>query len=438
MDQKINQVINQALDMVKPTNGVQKIKQEILKIAEETVESKVRCLLVGSVARGTWLRGKYDVDLFMAFPEDVPLTELEEVGLELAKKIGEKLAKRWGGKVVERYADHPYIKVLFNEFEVDIVPCYDVKDPSNIRSPVDRTPHHNEYVMRYIKGKEDEVRLLKQFLIGAGLYGSELKRMGYSGYLCELLIIYYGSFIECIKAMAKWRRGIVIDIEKHGTKKHRDPLVVVDPVDPKRNVASALSLDNFAKSIHHARQFLKNPSIKFFIEKDEMPELDFSRGTQYIEIEFAKPDISDDILYPQIYKAMDSFERLLTSEGFRTYSKKVCEKDGFVGILFELEVFELPKVRKHIGPPVDERAHAERFYEKYSHNAHTLSDVYIEKGRYCIDLRRKYTKAHKLLIERMRECSLGKHLKEYLPENAKVLVGKDIIEKGKVFRQVNP
>jgi len=346
-----------------------------LRIAEDVIgfdvkDKKVRCLLVGSVARGTWLKGRYDIDLFIAFPEEVSLDELESVGLSLARKIGERIADVWEGRVVERYADHPYIRVVFNTFEVDIVPCYDVKDPSNIRSPVDRTPHHNEYVVRHIAGREDDVRLLKQFLRGAGLYGSELKRMGYSGYLCELLIIYYGSFIECIKAMARWKRGVVIDIEKHGTKKHRDPLVVVDPVDPKRNVASALSLDNFAKSIHYARQFLKNPNIEFFTEKDEMLELDFSRGTQYVAIEFRKPDISDDILYPQIYKAMDSLERLLISGGFRTYSKKVCENKDVVSILFELEVFELPRVKKHIGPPVDEIVHAERFYEKYSRDPH--------------------------------------------------------------------
>ena len=214
----------------------------------------------------------------------------------------------------------------FSKNEVDIVPCYDVTEPTSIKSSVDRSPHHNIYIQQKISGLEGEIRLLKQFLRAQGLYGSESKVGGYSGYLCEVLILHYTSFIKCVKEMSKWRRGVIIDIEGHGDKNYlksvypSDPLIVVDPVDPQRNVASALTLDNFARSIHFARRFIQSPSIDYFIEKTHTPTIRKGRGTYPIAIEFTKPDISDDIIYPQIFKAMNSLENLIISEGFRCFS----------------------------------------------------------------------------------------------------------------------
>jgi len=40
---------------------------------------------------------------------------------------------------------------------------------------------------------------LKQFMKGIGVYGSELRRRGFSGYLTELLVINYGSFLGVLK-----------------------------------------------------------------------------------------------------------------------------------------------------------------------------------------------------------------------------------------------
>ena len=94
-----------------------------------------------------------------------------------------------------RYAEHPYVHGIVKGVEVDVVPCYRLKDASRIKSAVDRTPFHHEWLKDRIKGKENEVRLLKGFLKANGLYGAEYKVRGFSGYLCELLIMFYGSFV---------------------------------------------------------------------------------------------------------------------------------------------------------------------------------------------------------------------------------------------------
>ena len=45
----------------------------------------------------------------------------------------------------------------------------------------------------------DEVVLLKKFMESVGTYGSEFKVGGFSGYLCEMLILQYGNFMETLK-----------------------------------------------------------------------------------------------------------------------------------------------------------------------------------------------------------------------------------------------
>lgn len=442
-DEQFLQIKKQVLRRIKPPEDeverVSALADSLITICEECAKElglRVTCTLVGSVARGTWLKEDHDFDMFILFPPSTSWEELEELGLEIGRRAAHRFASMYKGsaKVIERYADHPYIQLVFEDGEVDFVPAYYIDDASRIISAVDRTPHHTRYVLSHIAGKEDEVRLLKQFFKAAGIYGSELKRRGYSGYLCELLVIHYGSFLECIKAMANWRRGTVIDIEKHSTKKHDEPLVVVDPVDPKRNVAAALSLDNFARSIHCARAFLSSPSISFFEIEEEEPSIDPRRKMGLLALEFSRPELVDDVLYPQIYHAMDSVASLLEREGFRVYSKRVGERGEYTCMLFELEVWELPPIKKHMGPPVDLKDHAEKFLARYRDNPRACSEVYIENGKYCVDLRREHQRADALLAARLRECSLGKHLKKVLTERAVVLFGEDVVRRGRVFR----
>ncbi len=73
---------------------------------------------------------------------------------------------------------------------------------------------------------------------GCGVYGSELKTQGFSGYLTELLIIHYGSFENTVKEACFWKPGEKIDLMQHSKIKYDEPLVMVDPTDPKRNVAA--------------------------------------------------------------------------------------------------------------------------------------------------------------------------------------------------------
>ena len=40
---------------------------------------------------------------------------------------------------------------------------------------------------------------------GVGVYGAEIRVGGFSGYLCELLTLSFGSFTDILKAVSDWK-----------------------------------------------------------------------------------------------------------------------------------------------------------------------------------------------------------------------------------------
>ncbi|MHC1573882.1 MAG: CCA tRNA nucleotidyltransferase [Candidatus Syntropharchaeales archaeon] len=400
------------------------IMKKVHDAAEELSIDIEDVMLVGSAARGTWVSGEHDVDLFMLFEPPQMRAELELNGIEVGKRVVSKdySDEEFNCIAYEKeYAEHPYIKAVFGDaagsrYAVDIVPCFAVQDPSRIESAVDRTPFHNRYILSKIKGLEDEVLLLKQFMRGIGVYGSELRLQGFSGYLTELLIINYGSFLDVLKeASISWKKGMIIDIESHGNYADNDPLIAIDPVDPMRNVAAALSIDNFARFIDGAARFLDDPSIDFFfppqvegICSDEFCSILTERGTRMLFVVFDAPPLVEDILFPQLRRSAEAAVELLQREGFSIHREAIWAEKEHAVILLELEVSELPRIKKHIGPPVWNHKHASKFRSKYQD---ARFGIYIEDGRYVVDIERRYTYAGDFLDAKLRETSLGKNLK---------------------------
>ena len=187
--QEISTLTKQILEKITPTKQdrakVDAITRELeLKVSiackNEGVPAIVR--VEGSVAKDTWLRENPDIDIFMRLPTSIPRKHLGDVALRIAKKAAGSYQQ------TERFAEHPYLQLIVEDYRVDIVPCYDAK-PGEWQSATDRTPYHTDYIKKNLnKEMLDEVRLLKKFMQGTGVYGAEIKVGGFSGYLCELLI----------------------------------------------------------------------------------------------------------------------------------------------------------------------------------------------------------------------------------------------------------
>ncbi|MFB6155741.1 MAG: CCA tRNA nucleotidyltransferase [Haloferacaceae archaeon] len=392
-------------------------------LADIGVEADV--LQVGSTARGTWLAGDRDIDLFVRFPTDLDREKLERYGLEVG------YAALPDGH--EEYAEHPYVKGEYEGFEVDLVPCYDVDDAADIRSAVDRTPFHNAYLRERLDADlAADARLFKAFLKGVGAYGSDLRTRGFSGYLTELLVVEYGGFEAVVEAAADWHPPVRLDPAGHGEDEFEDPLVVVDPTDPNRNVAAVLSAENVARLQHYARDLLSDPREELFEPVSRTPlsveaarEHLSRRGTTPVAVVFDAPDLVDDQLYPQLRRSLHGIADELDRRGF-TSIRSATFADGRAVLLVELEVADLPAVERHDGPPVHVREHASQFFETYED-----ADVYgpfVDGDRYVVERERGFTSAVELLRDdAVFDVALGAHVERVMADDGyDVLVGAEV------------
>ena len=86
-----------------------------------------------------------------------------------------------------------------------------------------------------------------------------------------------------------------------------------------------------------------------------------ARGTMLILLEFAAPDVVEDVLYPQLRKAEESIKALLERNGFSLLRSDVSTYRDRAVMLFEMEVWQLSKACRRIGPPVWQADHLSRF-----------------------------------------------------------------------------
>ncbi len=386
-------------------------------IADLPVEADV--VQVGSTARGTWVAGDRDIDLFVRFPADLDRTELEEYGLAVGHAVlpdGH-----------EEYAEHPYVKGVYDGFDVDLVPCHDVDTAGDLVSAVDRTPFHDAYLTERLDDDlAADVVLAKAFLKGIGAYGSDLRTEGFSGYLTELLVAELGGFVPLVESARSWHPPVEFDPEGHAERTFDDALVVVDPTDPTRNVAAVLSAANLARFQHYARDLLATPREELFHPSEPDP-LDATEVRDHLDrreavpvaVVLDAPDIVDDQLWPQLRRSLDGIVRGLDDHGFDVLRAQAMVNDAHddpggdrvdgeppaeaatgsrrngperAALYAEVETATRPAVTRHEGPPVAVRKHAASFYESYADDVDP--DTYgpfIDGDRYVVEREREFT-----------------------------------------------
>ncbi|WP_053948868.1 CCA tRNA nucleotidyltransferase [Halolamina sediminis] len=407
---------------------------------------------VGSSARSTWLAGDRDIDLFVRFPTEIDREELERCGLDVGHAVlpdGH-----------EEYAEHPYVKGEYEGFDVDLVPCYAVDSATEIRSAVDRTPFHDAFLQaRYTPELAEAARLLKRFMKGVGVYGSDLRTEGFSGYLVELLVLEYGGFRPLVEAAAEWHPPVRFDLRGDGGRpgtadpdgdggtaevppdvaeaaEFDDPLVVIDPTDPDRNVAAVLSAANLARFQHYCRELLDDPRESLFfpeptesIDPDSVREHLDRRGSHVVAVVFDTPDVVEDQLYPQLRRSLGGVADELDRRGFdtlraTTFANGVGESASGTSVLFvETGVGELPAVERHEGPPVHVGEHAGSFYDAYADDESTYGP-FVDGDRYVVEREREHRTPEALLrSDTLFDVALGTHVETALGESYEVLVG---------------
>ncbi|NYZ77306.1 CCA tRNA nucleotidyltransferase [Candidatus Micrarchaeota archaeon] len=317
------------------------------------------------------------MDIFVMFDKKLPKEEMKS-------EVENLMLRAFPGTVYQmNYAEHPYVRFHIGGRRVDLVPAYKMKSAEERLTAVDRSVLHTAYVLKNLKkSRRKDVLLLKQLLKANGLYGAEIRVGGFSGYLCELLAVRYGSFGRLMKEAAKWKLPVVIDLKKYYRPKDKDGVlkkfgmefIVIDPTDRNRNVAAALSGENLKKFVSLCRRFDKKPSENFFFRKPETFEEKIRRmGGVACVVEMPKAEAVDDVLWGQLKRFMKMLEAELADFEIKDV---FADSNGTVKIGIIAGKRIAGGIVEREGPPLKMKKHADSF-----RRAHKGERIIKRKGR---------------------------------------------------------
>ncbi len=354
------------LERVRPTELQLKLLSRLYSLVRKPLERcealkgagfEWRVSLQGSAAKGTLLSDKWEIDVFLLLDSDKEW--INEQGEDLLRSC---LA---GLPHIVRYSEHPYLTVSLMGMQADVVPARLLIDAREARG-VERTPFHTDYVKAKISADKqlaDEVRLLKSFLKGIGVYGAETHISGFSGYLAELLTITFGGFREVLKEASRWRPTVYIDPEGVGDESSlrrrypESPMIVVDPVDPTRNAAAAVSRRSLAAFIAAAKMYLESPSRSFFHVAQRPRRASRSLPGLAVLMRGRFYEYPPEAVWGRLKRIAESLSRSLSAMGFKIlyhayYTDEALRAAVYVG----LEAVRLPSIEHLRGPLAWHRA----------------------------------------------------------------------------------
>ncbi len=419
---KLKKLSDELLEYVEPTKEELKITKNyadnLISRLKKTLPKDVEVILAGSTARGTQVKGSFDIDRFLLFPKILNEREMENKAVNLSKKI---IDEKIGETYIIKYAEHPYIKLTNKRYKItaDLVPAFKINNANEMGSAVDRTQLHNKFILSHLKpNQKNDVRLLKYFLKKHNIYGAEAKIHSFSGYECELLIYFYGNFYNVVKGLSEIKPNTVIDIKNNRfiedetkdeyLKKFNSNFIIIDPTDSNRNVAASVYPESLAKIIFITRNLLENPTKDNFLNSNKNFKFNIDKvvnkfGLKIQLISMEVPDISEDTLWPQIAKLSDRIKAELIQYNFNPILTAVDIKNNIAIILL---VFENNKLSVNIikGPSIFINQGSKEFYKKHTKSGFVFikdTNLYaIEKSKFLTpsEVIKFMIKEHKFVI----------------------------------------
>ena len=387
----MTQVLDQARKITIPTKQEEEkmktLSDFLLKLVKDEVTKHSEVVSVelgGSYAKGTWLRGQMDLDIFVKMKKETDEKTFEEIG----KKIGFSSMKKF--KPYVRYSEHPYVEAEVKGVRVNVVPSYDVEH-GNWKSAADRSSFHTRFILEtFDQTKKNEVRLLKKFLKGMDIYGAEIAKEGFGGYVAEVLVHHYGSFANVLEAAANFTSGQIIG---NPTKKFETDLILIDPIDSNRNLGTAISTQNIGRFMLSARAFLKKPSLVFFTGTKLIPNAKNLKNT--IIVKFNYKWRSPDIIWGQAKRGATALSGQLELAGFQVLRKSVItDEKSEAAMLFLLRSPVIEKFMVKNGPQIYRRSDSDNFIAANSKNMLTWID---DDGKILSMKEREFYDAKKFL-----------------------------------------
>ena len=417
----MKQIISKVAKTVVPSKAIEITKKKIAKLAYGLVEKEIKKFpevidleFGGSFAKGTWLTKEADIDIFVKFKKSTSEEKFEKI----SKKIGFEALKKYSPYV--RYSEHPYVEAKIKDTKVNVVPFYDVK-LGEWKSAADRSPFHTKFMEKSLTPKmRNEIRILKTFLKSNGIYGAEIAKQGFSGYVSEVLILNFKSFENLIKSISEIKEKQIIG---KTSKEFKTSIVIIDPIDSNRNLAAAISNENIGKFVLISRAFKEKPRLTLFQNKKSKISKRFWKNLLVVKFNFKLR--SPDIIWGQIKRATSSLSTQLELEGFTVLrSKSHTDEVKEAYLLFFLESTKINPTYSKKGPEFFRENSSKSFISKNLKNTELM---WIETGGKIIALeKRKHTEAAKFMKDFLKKnliTGMPKGLLDDFKQGFEVFVG---------------
>jgi tRNA nucleotidyltransferase (CCA-adding enzyme) len=270
---------------------------------------------------------------------------------------------------------------------------------------------------------------LKKFLKSVGIYGAEISTEGFSGYVSEVLVLKYSSFENILRSAADWQERQIIavgDYDSDFVKTFNSPLTIIDPVDSRRNLGTAISPQSVAKFMLAARAFLEKPSLEFFKEEEGNKKYHhLSRRSaskkkkklllsNVLVVEFSHEKKSPDIIWGQLKRSISAITKQLELAHFEVLrSSCVTDETSSAALAFLLESITLPVYTKKKGPEIFRRKDTASFVSNRE-KSKPLAIWVDREMRIAMLIERKATDARKfvksLLLNHRENSGISKDL----------------------------
>jgi tRNA nucleotidyltransferase (CCA-adding enzyme) len=279
VDKILSMVLN---DISLNSKGLLEIRKKANDVVSFFRKSGFDAKIGGSLAKNTLVKKEnQDVDIFVVL-KNGDISKIESV---VKKKFYE---------VNLVHGSRDYLRIKEGNILFEIIPIIKFKKPEEAKNITDFSLIHVGYVTKILKKKPklaDEIKLAKAFCVAQKCYGAESYIGGFSGYALEVLVCYYGGFVNFLKKIKKDR---VIDPLKSFKNKDEimrelnesklvSPIILIDPTYKYRNVCAGLTKEVLDLFLESSDKFLKRPSADFFRKKEfsESGFLDFAKKGKF-------------------------------------------------------------------------------------------------------------------------------------------------------------
>ncbi|NVM02519.1 MAG: hypothetical protein HWN67_09305 [Candidatus Helarchaeota archaeon] len=346
----------------------------------------------------THLTSASDIDIFVGLRKDdyrhilnlekrEKKEKINQIFLDIINSTFIPVAKKLKcEKIRIFYAEHPYLNTKKGIYDIDIVGCFALSKEELLKSgpitAVDRTPVHTQIISDNLTDdQKNEVRLLKSFFQANHAYGDtcSIGQFGFTGFSAEVLILYFGTIENTFQNFVSIHNKPIDFFNRDPKTLLKNPrfkndyIIITDPTDKKRNIASSISKRAYEYISYQISEFLKSPSEDFFIIQpilmltyDEMSKI----GSNYYVLEFKSDDtVHYTELRDKLYSLGKKLKTILEKESsgqtkFGKCTYTLHYEDYYYGLVFHCSKNNLSRTYQRKGPPIALKEHVDKFKKK--------------------------------------------------------------------------